>query len=158
MNVAAERILFLSVNLNDQLTWAITWCARRGTHRTLLISDSWVSNDWMHCPERMSHTFAFLSQPWGIRGGKKERSSLHNSNSTSVCVRERENSKRAEVFSISHVFWKSNPRDKGVGGLRGSEVQAKHISCMTVETLEQLPTFHVPQCTRSIATRCQDLK
>uniref|UniRef100_A0A0E9RNH5 Uncharacterized protein n=1 Tax=Anguilla anguilla TaxID=7936 RepID=A0A0E9RNH5_ANGAN len=27
------------------------------------MSDSWVSKDWMHCPERMSHTLAFLSQP-----------------------------------------------------------------------------------------------
>lgn len=27
------------------------------------MSDSWVSKDWIHCPERMSHTLAFLSQP-----------------------------------------------------------------------------------------------
>lgn len=27
------------------------------------MSDSWVSKDWMHWPERMSHTLAFLSQP-----------------------------------------------------------------------------------------------
>lgn len=34
------------------------------THFTQLMSDSWLSNDWMFWPERMSHTLAFLSQPW----------------------------------------------------------------------------------------------
>lgn len=34
------------------------------TYFTQLTSDSWLSKDWMFCPERRSHTLTFLSQPW----------------------------------------------------------------------------------------------
>jgi len=52
------------------------------THFTLLMSDSWVSKDWTFCPERMSHTFAFLSQPWNTHTQHfrdlREQHSQHN--------------------------------------------------------------------------------
>lgn len=54
------------------------------TYRTLFMSDSWVSKDWIHCPERMSHTLAFLSQPCNkiqtcrLRGNIKNNSLMSN--------------------------------------------------------------------------------
>lgn len=51
----------------------------------------------------------------------------------------------------------SHPRDKSVSCLGGGEVQRQDVSCVTVETLEQLAALHIPQSTCAVAAAGQDL-
>lgn len=52
----------------------------------------------------------------------------------------------------------AHPRDKSVSSFRWGEVQRQDISCVTMETLQQLPALDIPQGTCAIATAGQELK
>ncbi len=62
-----------------------------------------------------------------------------------------------QTHTISLSFCLSYPRDKSVSSLRWGEVQGQDISCVAVETLQQLPALHIPQGTCAITTGGQDL-
>lgn len=130
------------------------------------MSDSWVSKDWTHCPVRMSHTHAFLSQPLERR--ENETRSLHKHVNKRHCAEERQNLLEATATkcntNVYNVIYKnrsdrlySHPRHEGVSGLRRGEVQAQHISRVSVKALEHLTAFNIPQRTRAITTGGQNL-
>jgi len=52
----------------------------------------------------------------------------------------------------------THPRDEGVAGLRGRQVQGQDVRRVPVEALQQLAALHVPQRARPITAGRQELR